>query len=488
MYANLRPLPNRSLRHVRHWAVGALAYCALTAFAQNNQTATRLSLNNLFSATPGLTHIPVQGGGSVSLGQVSGGNVSTRIPLTLSTASTGPVMNGVLRANPGAILGTMEITAGARLPSGPGIPATVKVPVDGKDIGAALRKFAKRALPVVSTAIALKDLIDDVGLIPPDVAEGEWKKRVRSDGVPTTGTVYRYNVASSNFHNFESTMAGACNTAVPLYLEQVRLASGWTAVATFTQAGNGPNDDRCFISFQYTNGPNAGVISHVALTLVSGTGTIPGGSEERIEPASDAEVDQRVSEAPMTRLAPFLEEIVRQGEDVPAKSEPQLSGPSSVTNPAPTTSTTTGPNGQPQTTTQQQQRTNVTYNGNTYNTTTTSITNTTNNTTNETTTTTTENPEPSDPCEGNPNRAGCAELDVPEGEIPREEKNLTFNPVDLGVNATGCPAPIAITVPVVGQKFLEFDVFCDTATKMRPFIVACSALTAMFILSFALRV
>lgn len=488
MYANLRPVPNRPFRHVRHWAIGALAYCALTAFAQNNQTATRLSLNNLFSATPGLTHIPIQGGGSVSLGQISGGNVSTRIPLTLSTAHTGPVMNGVLRAMPGATLGTIQITAGARLPTGPGIPATVTVPVDGKDLGKALRNFAKRALPVVSTAVALKDLIDEVGLIPPDSPEGEWKKRTQAQTQPYTGTVYRYNVASNNYHDFERTMEGACNTAVPLFLEQVRLNTGWTATATFTQAGNGPNDNRCFISYQYTSGPNTGQIAHTALTLVSGTGTIPGGGEERIEPASDADVDQLVSEAPINRVGPFMEEIIRQGEDVPAKSEPQLSGPSSVTAPAPTTTTTTGPNGQPQTTTQTQQRTNVTYNGNTYNTTTTNITNTTNNTTNETTTTTTENPEPSDPCEGNPNRAGCAELDVPEGEIPREEKNLTFNPVDLGVNASGCPAPIAITVPVVGQKFLEFDVFCDTAAKMRPFIVACSALTAMFILSFALRV
>lgn len=461
--------------HARGWFCAlALGCFSLTAHAQNNQTATRLSLNNLFSSSPGLTHIPVQGGGSVSLAQVSGGNVSTRIPLTLSTAHTGPVMNGVLRAMPGATLGTIQITAGARLPTGLGIPATVAVPVDGKDVGKALRNFAKRALPVVSTALALKELIDEVGLIPPDTPDGEWKKKTQVQTVPTNTTVWS---VTGTYNGQNSTRVTITDVESPQIACQ-RFADGldnydFRAPWTGTFAGGG-------CQMRGANNQSLGNYGNPTSRVISVSGT-----EERIDPASDADVDQLVSEAPINRMGPFLEEIIRQGEDVPAKSEPQLSGPSSVTNPTPTTTTTTGPNGQPQTTTTQQQRTNVTYNGNTYNTTTTNITNTTNNTTNETTTTTTENPEESDLCKNNPDILACSkpELDTPDEEIPRRNFAVTFAAESL-FGGGSCPANK--TMNLRGQQITvwDFQRTCDLVTTyLKPLLLTLALFSAFLILS-----
>lgn len=89
-----------------------------------------------------------------------------------------------------------------------------------------------------------------------------------------------------------------------------------------------------------------------------------------------------------------------------------------------------------------------TYSGDTM--TTTTVTNTTTNITNNITNNTTnvgtsteetdKAPEKEKPtCEENPDALECAELDTPEGEIPRDEIQITFEPVDLGLGSGSCP-------------------------------------------------
>lgn len=89
-----------------------------------------------------------------------------------------------------------------------------------------------------------------------------------------------------------------------------------------------------------------------------------------------------------------------------------------------------------------------TYSGDTM--TTTTVTNTTTNITNNVTNNTTnvgtsteetdKAPEKERPtCEENPDSLECAELDTPDGEIPRDEIEITFAPVDLGLGSGSCP-------------------------------------------------
>lgn len=88
----------------------------------------------------------------------------------------------------------------------------------------------------------------------------------------TTCTVYRYDVRQLNFHPFETTLQAACGTAVGLYLQDQQASTGHTNALISFQGGNGPSDSRCFLSFNITSGPNAGVRVDTAFPVTAGTG------------------------------------------------------------------------------------------------------------------------------------------------------------------------------------------------------------------------
>lgn len=126
----------------------------------------------------------------------------------------------------------------------------------------------------------------------------------------------------------------------------------------------------------------------------------------------------------------------------------------------------------------------------TYPSTTTTTTTVTNNVTNNTTTSTTvvnnapvepSKPiDPTDPCDGNPNRAGCALLgDPPAAQaIPKLDIPVTFTPV-VFASAAGCPAPV--TYELYGARSLSYEPLCDVAVVIRAVFLACGAFTCAFI-------
>lgn len=184
----------------------------------------------------------------------------------------------------------------------------------------------------------------------------------------------------------------------------------------------------------------------------------------------------------------IVEQLLRSGGSIhPSDITITVSGPSSQPGQK-TTTTGTAPNGDPTTTTTTTTH-NYTYNNNnvTHNTTTvtTTINNITNETTNETTETT-ENPEPKepdDPCKLNPDALMCkkVELDTPDGEIPRAERQVSFEEESMfGTGA--CPADHVLNLSGGRTFTMSYQPTCNAlATYVKPVIIALAFLAAYFI-------
>lgn len=85
-------------------------------------------------------------------------------------------------------------------------------------------------------------------------------------------------------------------------------------------------------------------------------------------------------------------------------------------------------------------------------------------------------------CESNPTSIACAEMDTPEGEIPRDQKEVTYQAEDV-LGGGSCPADK--TMFIAGQQLKVFDwqVTCGyIVSYVKPIILALSAFIAMVIL------
>jgi hypothetical protein len=90
--------------------------------------------------------------------------------------------------------------------------------------------------------------------------------------------------------------------------------------------------------------------------------------------------------------------------------------------------------------------------------------------------------EVKDPCDSNPDRAGCADLGTPTDDqvIPRVEVPLTFEPVAIQQDAT-CPAPMIVSA--FGKSIpISYDGACTYATGLKPIVIAVAYLSALMII------
>lgn len=180
--------------------------------------------------------------------------------------------------------------------------------------------------------------------------------------------------------------------------------------------------------------------------------------------------------APDATLKQLAEDAVQRGQGIEA-SERQLSGPASATG-TPTTTTTT--QGTSTTTTTKTPAYSYTYTANTitYNTTITTVVNTDG----TTTSTTTENapPEDSEQCKKTPDAAGCAKLGEPtDGTVPKESKPITYAPVSMASGS--CPAAVPFTAFGVTRN-LVFTPLCDAAaTWVRGVVLVLGVALAGFV-------
>jgi hypothetical protein len=195
----------------------------------------------------------------------------------------------------------------------------------------------------------------------------------------------------------------------------------------------------------------------------------------------------------------IVKEVTDAGQDL-GNPPLQVTGPASVpgqsvisvtnnaTNNSTTTTTTTTTN-------------NYTYEGN-------KVTNTGSSTSSQTTTAT-KNPDgttttastgtgtttttPGDPaeppeqkvqCDKYPNSLGCAELDTPDGEIPKDTKNVSFSAEDP-FGGGRCPADVMASFRAIGGqslKIVDWTTFCGQAVPLRGLVLALASIMAFFII------
>lgn len=119
------------------------------------------------------------------------------------------------------------------------------------------------------------------------------------------------------------------------------------------------------------------------------------------------------------------------------------------------------------------------------------VTNVVNNTTGATTTTTnitntvakTAEPTPvEDPCDKNPDRVGCLNIDTPTGEIPKESKTITYTP-DTMFGSGSCPANLTASLGTLGKTVTVWDwqKTCEYSLPLRALIMALAGFAAFLI-------
>lgn len=184
----------------------------------------------------------------------------------------------------------------------------------------------------------------------------------------------------------------------------------------------------------------------------------------------------------------IVNELDNAGAPLTVK-DPTVTGPASVAGPGTTTINNIDNSVSTKTTTN-----NYTYNGPT-------ITNTSTTTTTQTTkadgtktesSTTTATPGDSQPpkedpvvqCDKYPNSLGCAELDTPDAEIPKDTQNVSFT-VEDPFGAGRCPADVMASFRAIGGqslKIVDWTTFCGFALPLRGLVLALAAIMAFFII------
>lgn len=336
------------------------------------------------------------------------------------------------------------------------VPTNIKAPVNAASMGKALARFGAKSLPIVGTALALRDLLNELDICH-YIKSGDIVQYCEKADLQVNG----YGV--SGFPEaFGATPDAACRSAYAIKFPNTPRPQYYGVVGSI-----------CYPSESAGSG------------LYAKTGVIKGGQQIDIYEENVADKIAGKSGWPTTStIAQAVAEAMRNPQVMndPATAikldSPTITGPASV----PTGSTTTtNPDGSTVTRTT---TTNITYNGPNITTSTTTVTNnTTNNTTTTTTTTSTGTGDAEDPCKGNPDRAGCAKLDVPEGEIPK--KNFVVTYVAENLFGTGsCPADKFANIGGHSVKVWDWQQSCAYLLNyVKPLIIALATFAAYFMLS-----
>ncbi|TAH12288.1 MAG: hypothetical protein EAZ11_06670 [Curvibacter sp.] len=313
--------------------------------------------------------------------------------------------------------------------------------------------------PFLGTGVALWEMAQELGFNPSKDANGDVSV-TRSTGAITGG--YRVGLLP-----YVSTFQAACNA-----YRDTLLASnpGWTASVIV-------NVTTCQVALQL-NGGSASNFTQPIQFLQS----VPPSTA----PATLLDLENAIAEKsgwPSTSKLPtaLRDAATATGETIDVET-PRITGP--ATSPG-TTSTTTNPTNN--TTTTNTVTHNHTYNDNRVTNTITRASTVTNNTTGAgTTTTTTEQPvEELSDCEKNPGSIACAELDTPDDEIPKTEKQVSFTPENLGFGGGSCPANVVMTPANMATPITVIN-WADNCQKIttyaKPMILAMALFAAMMII------
>jgi len=428
----------RKLYRVKHlWHFCALFACSLASFqvgavvipdrvsgAFDRMLAREAAAGILQLTYGGTSGAPVASGATASIVTDGGLPLVTR---------TGSVVNP--SGNP------IAITAASRVP------------------GAAASVLIKKALPLIpilGTGVALYDLANELGY------------GLSGSGVDL-GVSKISNIAplcgNPPANTFPSTTSGCYgNYAGGLHFIVTRISYYSGSCNVYATCSNGAYVDTLIKSYSATGVTDPSTPSSLqALT-------------DAIAAKSGWPSSSKVTQALIDAQATTGDQIETQ--------TPTVTGPASTPG---TTKTTSNPDG---TTTTQTTTHNHTYQGSNISTSSVTVTNNYNPATNVTnTTTTTETPAPKEDqltdCDKFPESNGCREdeFDTPEGEIPKEDFNVSFTELNLGLGSGSCPSDSVVTIG--GQSMKVWD-WADTCSKVqsyvKPLLLSIATVSALLII------
>jgi hypothetical protein len=325
-----------------------------------------------------------------------------------------------------------------------------------------------KALPVIGTGVMLWELCKELGFGCGKDSSGNPVVTVSDPLVCSSGTCYEWYIYGYGSPGPYSTAAQACKAKWPaiVALYEPRLKGGPSVL-------NIGNDFAC-------EGLLDGNMSSIA-PLTRGSVVAPQTSST---PSSLQELEDAIASKSgwptSSRIHDALKESARAtGQQIPMES-PTVSGPATSKG---STTTTTNPSAGTTTTTTTTH--NHTYNDNRVSTTVTTSVNVTNNSTGQgtTTTTTTEPANEQSECEKNPSSLNCADLDTPEGDIPKTEKRITYEAENLGFAGGSCPADVVQTIAGNQVKLVNWQQNCGLITTYaKPMILALASFAALMII------
>jgi hypothetical protein len=303
-----------------------------------------------------------------------------------------------------AIGGLVDTSASSaiRLPDGRRLPVVVQGQIPKADVSGAIGRFARKALPVLATGVALYDLAQELGFNV-DNSSGELVVQKPAPGYCPTGPCYQWRYLAGVWYG---TPQAAAQSVVGTAISDCPLVQ---SVSVFAVGVGHPNygfNAQCYY------GPG-NVVSRGPYGLTSGSRAVD--TVPNYAPSSLAELEAAIASKSGwpsgSALSRATVDAIKSGESLTVTPQ-TVSGP--ATSPGPVTQTVNNTNN---TTTTSTTTHNHSYSGPNVTTTTTTTTVTINNTTNEvidSSTTTTEPvmPESSDEDEGVP-------TDTALGEVPQ---------------------------------------------------------------------
>lgn len=394
-------------------------------------------------------------------GQTTVSYGSTGVPLASPSAST-------LGTDGGSYLNNSR-TGSITNPSGNQVPVSATGKYSGAKLAPVLGK-ALKIIPLLGTGVALYELYKELGLDPVKNPDGSITYRKQDPNVCTVAPCYKYEVrVYSGTGLFFPTKFAACDAGLQRY-RQNQPSYQFVYLSS---------DTTC--NFRIMQG--ATVVQSVASETIFAT-SIAASSPVYISSSEQEFADAVALKSgwpTSSALAQAVADSVALTGDVLVPDSITVTGPATSTGPA---KTTVNPDGSKTVSTPTYGHT---YNSNTINTvTTTTVNNYNSSNVLQSTTTQTETPETKKTdCEIDPTRAGCASLDVPDGEVPKTTKNISFTPANLGFGGGVCPSDKFITVHRMAQPVKVFD-WQGTCGKLqtyaRPMILTLATFAALMII------
>ncbi|TXH90782.1 MAG: hypothetical protein E6Q78_03085 [Rhodoferax sp.] len=420
---------------------------------------------------------------------------------TISFGSNGtPVLNPS-SGNIGTSGGNINVTrTGAiRLPSGQSLPVTAAARITSASAGQIIGKALRVGLGV-GNLVGIGLLAAEFGYrLINDNGTATVEKQGEGDVCTSNCYLYRgyvYGTSTPSPATFVSNLSAQCSA----YIAAFRSANPSHSVFNIVSSYVGASPACTFTAQRSGYGPGyySMAIDKIATQPYDTREFSPSTPE-----ALEAEISAKPSWPDSSAVPQALDEAQRiTGDQIPTEG-PDVSGPSSVVGPAEVTKTPIT-NGQRQTTKQ----TNydciyldgvTVMDGGTVSctekVTTTQQDTLTDPQTQQTTVTTTQTAETTkpadtasekpkettDPCEANPDRAGCSTLDTPQGEIPKVTKTFNYEYEELGLGNGSCPAPVTVNTSN-GSYTLNLGQYCDAiSTYVRPVVILFGMLAAFFI-------